>query len=58
MVAGAPAGPAERPADEDLRAAVAEREAAGDSRRDAIQAVADEYGLRKREVYALVHAAQ
>ncbi len=56
VVAGAPAGPAERPADEDLRAAVAEREAAGDSRRDAIQAVAEAYGLRKREVYALVHA--
>lgn len=58
VVAGAPAGPPERPADEDLRAAVAEREAAGDSRRDAIQAVADAYGLRKREVYALVHAPQ
>ena len=56
VVAGAPAGPAERPADEDLRAAVAQREAAGDSRRDAIQAVADEYGLRRRDVYALVHA--
>ncbi|MEU7902594.1 16S rRNA (cytidine(1402)-2'-O)-methyltransferase [Actinoplanes sp. NPDC049118] len=56
VVAGAPAGPAERPADEELRAAVAEREAAGASRRDAIQAVADAYGLRKREVYALVHA--
>ncbi|MET8147046.1 16S rRNA (cytidine(1402)-2'-O)-methyltransferase [Actinoplanes sp. NPDC049668] len=56
VVAGAPAGPAERPADEDLRAAVAEREAGGASRRDAIQAVADAYGLRKREVYALVHA--
>jgi len=58
VVAGAPARPGERPADEELRAAVAEREAAGDSRRDAIQAVADAYGLRKREVYALVHAAQ
>jgi 16S rRNA (cytidine1402-2'-O)-methyltransferase len=57
VVAGAPAGPAERPADEELRAAVAEREAAGDTRRDAIQAVADAYGLRKREVYALVHTA-
>ncbi|GID94386.1 16S rRNA (cytidine(1402)-2'-O)-methyltransferase [Amorphoplanes digitatis] len=56
VVAGAPAGPAERPADEELRAAVAEREAGGASRRDAIQAVADAYGLRKREVYALVHA--
>jgi len=58
VVAGAPARPAERPADEELRAAVAEREAAGDTRRDAIQAVADAYGLRRREVYALVHADQ
>jgi 16S rRNA (cytidine1402-2'-O)-methyltransferase len=57
VVAGAPAGPAERPADEELRAAVAEREAAGATRRDAIQTVADAYGLRKREVYALVHAS-
>jgi 16S rRNA (cytidine1402-2'-O)-methyltransferase len=55
VVGGAPAAPAERPADQDLRAAVAEREAAGDSRRDAITAVAQRYGLRKREVYALVH---
>ncbi len=58
VVAGAPAGPAERPPEADLRAAVAEREAAGDSRRDAIQAVADRYGLRKREVYTLVHTAE
>jgi 16S rRNA (cytidine1402-2'-O)-methyltransferase len=58
VVAGATPGPAERPADAELRAAVARREAAGDSRRDAIQAVAEEYGLRKREVYALVHAPQ
>jgi 16S rRNA (cytidine1402-2'-O)-methyltransferase len=58
VVAGAPPRPDDRPADVELRAAVAAREAAGDSRRDAIQAVADEYGLRKREVYALVHAAQ
>jgi 16S rRNA (cytidine1402-2'-O)-methyltransferase len=57
VVAGAPDRPEDRPADEELRAAVAEREAAGDSRRDAIQAVADAYGLRKREVYALVHAS-
>jgi 16S rRNA (cytidine1402-2'-O)-methyltransferase len=55
VVAGAPVGPVEAPADDDLRAAVAEREAAGASRRDAIQAVADEYGLKKRVVYALVH---
>jgi len=58
VVAGAPTGPAERPADADLRAAVAEREAAGASRRDAIQAVADAYGLRRREVYTLVHAPE
>ncbi|WP_250027869.1 16S rRNA (cytidine(1402)-2'-O)-methyltransferase [Paractinoplanes maris] len=55
VVGGAPPRPAERPADDDLRAAVAELEAAGSSRRDAIQVVADEYGIRKREVYALVH---
>jgi 16S rRNA (cytidine1402-2'-O)-methyltransferase len=58
VVAGAPPSSAERPPDEELRTAVARREAAGDSRRDAIQAVADEYGLRKRELYALVHAPQ
>ncbi len=56
VVAGATPGPAERPPDDELRTAVARREAAGDSRRDAIQAVADEYGLRKRDVYALVHS--
>jgi 16S rRNA (cytidine1402-2'-O)-methyltransferase len=58
VVAGAPARAAERPADDELRAAVARREAAGDSRRDAITAIADEYGLKKRDVYALVHATQ
>ncbi|AEV88680.1 hypothetical protein ACWT_7669 [Actinoplanes sp. SE50] len=56
VIGGAPAGPAARPADDELRAAVAGREAAGDSRRDAIQAVADEYGLKKRDVYTVVHA--
>jgi 16S rRNA (cytidine1402-2'-O)-methyltransferase len=56
VVAGASASAAERPSDEELRAAVAEREAAGVSRRDAIQAVADEYSLRRRELYELVHA--
>jgi 16S rRNA (cytidine1402-2'-O)-methyltransferase len=55
VVAGAPAGPPERPADDELRAEVASREAAGATRRDAIQAVAEEFGLKKREVYALVH---
>ncbi|MDT5030263.1 MAG: rRNA (cytidine1402-2-O)-methyltransferase [Actinoplanes sp.] len=58
VVGGAPARPEDRPADGELRAAVAQREAAGESRRDAIQAVADAYGLRKRAVYALVHAGQ
>jgi 16S rRNA (cytidine1402-2'-O)-methyltransferase len=53
VVAGA--GPADRPSDDELRAAVAQREAAGTSRRDAIAAVAHEYGLPKREVYALIH---
>jgi 16S rRNA (cytidine1402-2'-O)-methyltransferase len=58
VVGGAPPGPAEPPPDEELRAAVADREAAGDTRRDAITAVADAYGLKKRDVYALVHAVQ
>jgi len=57
VVAGAPAGPPPRPTDDELRAEVAEREAAGASRRDAIQAVADDFGLKKREVYNLVHHA-
>jgi 16S rRNA (cytidine1402-2'-O)-methyltransferase len=56
VVGGAPAGPVSRPPDEELRAAVARREAAGDSRRDAIQAIADQYGLKKRDVYTLVHS--
>jgi 16S rRNA (cytidine1402-2'-O)-methyltransferase len=56
VVAGAAARPPEPPTDDDLRAAAAEREAAGDSRRDAIAAVALEYGLRRRDVYAVVHA--
>jgi 16S rRNA (cytidine1402-2'-O)-methyltransferase len=58
VVGGAPPSTAEPPPDEELRTAVARREAAGDSRRDAIQAVADEYGLKKRDVYALVHSPQ
>lgn len=56
VVGGAPAGPPPRPDDDELRAAVAGREAAGDTRRDAIQAVADAYGLKKRDIYGLVHA--
>ncbi|WP_329104583.1 16S rRNA (cytidine(1402)-2'-O)-methyltransferase [Micromonospora sp. NBC_01699] len=55
VVAGASATPAVRPSDADLRAAVADREAAGVSRRDAITEIATGYGLRRREVYAVVH---
>ena len=55
VVAGAVAGPAERPDDDELRAAVAQREAVGVTRRDAIAEVATEYNLKKRDVYALVH---
>ncbi|WP_285684074.1 16S rRNA (cytidine(1402)-2'-O)-methyltransferase [Actinoplanes sp. NBRC 103695] len=58
VLGGAPVTAAERPADDVLRAAVAGREAAGDSRRDAITAVATAHGLRRREVYALVHSDQ
>lgn len=55
VVAGA-SGPArQRPDDETLRAAVAAREATGRSRRDAVTEVAVEYGLRRREVYDIVH---
>jgi len=53
VVAGAPAAPPTRPSDDELRAAVAERTGSGMSRRDAVAAVAAEYGLPKREVYAL-----
>jgi 16S rRNA (cytidine1402-2'-O)-methyltransferase len=41
--------------DESLRAAVAEREEAGMSRKDAIVEVARSAGVPKRQVYALVH---
>ncbi len=57
VVAGAPPRAAQRPDDDTLRAAVAQREAAGATRRDAIAEVASEYGLRKRDVYALVHSS-
>lgn len=54
VVAGAPAAAPVRPADDELRAAVAELEASGTPRRDAIVAVARQYGLPRREVYNLV----
>jgi 16S rRNA (cytidine1402-2'-O)-methyltransferase len=54
VVAGAPVAGPVRPADAELRAAVARRESAGTSRREAIAAVAQEYGLPRREVYNLI----
>jgi 16S rRNA (cytidine1402-2'-O)-methyltransferase len=56
VVAGAPARPAEPPGDEALRAEVAARQAAGESRRDAVAAVAAAHGIARRALYALVHA--
>jgi 16S rRNA (cytidine1402-2'-O)-methyltransferase len=55
VVAGASPGAAVPTDDESLRAAVAEREAAGTSRMEAIVEVARTAGLPKRHVYALVH---
>ncbi|HZN20191.1 MAG TPA: 16S rRNA (cytidine(1402)-2'-O)-methyltransferase [Micromonosporaceae bacterium] len=54
VVAGAAPAAAERPTDAQLRAAVAGLESTGTTRRDAITAIAQQYGLRRREVYALV----
>jgi 16S rRNA (cytidine1402-2'-O)-methyltransferase len=50
VVAGAPPPP---PDPETLRAAVAARQAAGASHRDAVAAVAQEYGVRRRDLYEL-----
>ncbi|MEV4618096.1 16S rRNA (cytidine(1402)-2'-O)-methyltransferase [Asanoa sp. NPDC049573] len=58
VVAGAPPAAATRPDDEALRAEVAAAEAEGLSRRDAIAAVAERHGVRRREVYTIVHAPQ
>ncbi|MFI5840771.1 16S rRNA (cytidine(1402)-2'-O)-methyltransferase [Catenuloplanes sp. NPDC051500] len=54
VVAGAVPTAADRPSDEQLKAEVAEEEATGVSRRDAVTAVATLHGLRRREVYNLV----
>ncbi len=54
VVAGAPEAAAVRPTDADLRAEVAELEAEGTARRDAIATVARAHGLPRREVYNLV----
>jgi 16S rRNA (cytidine1402-2'-O)-methyltransferase len=55
VVAGVPAGPSIDNDDESLRDAVATREDAGMSRKDAIVEVAKQAGVPKREVYNLVH---
>jgi 16S rRNA (cytidine1402-2'-O)-methyltransferase len=56
VVAGATPGAGVPTDDESLRSAVAEREAAGTSRKEAIVAVAREAGVPRRHVYNLVHA--
>lgn len=56
VVGGAPAAPAAAAADEDLLSAVLARTEEGLSRRDAIAAVAREYGVPRRRVYALATA--
>jgi 16S rRNA (cytidine1402-2'-O)-methyltransferase len=55
VVAGAP-GAAPVTTAEEAAAVVADREAAGMDRKDAIAAVADESGLPKRDIYAAVVA--
>ncbi len=57
VVTGAPGGPSIENDEESLRAAVARREEAGMSRKDAIVEVAKLAGVPKREVYNLVHGA-
>ena len=55
VVAGAPEAARMPTDDESLRAAVAEREATGMSRKEAIVEVARSAGVSRREVYNLVH---
>jgi 16S rRNA (cytidine1402-2'-O)-methyltransferase len=55
VVAGATPGAGVPTDDESLRAAVAEREATGLSRKDAIAETAREAGVPRRDVYNLVH---
>ncbi|HET6212656.1 MAG TPA: 16S rRNA (cytidine(1402)-2'-O)-methyltransferase [Micromonosporaceae bacterium] len=52
VVAGAPTAMA-RPSDVELRSAIANLHASGTSRRDAITEVARQYGLSRRDVYAV-----
>jgi 16S rRNA (cytidine1402-2'-O)-methyltransferase len=55
VVSGVPGGPSIDNDERSLRDAVAEREEAGMSRKDAIVEVARQAGVPKREVYNLVH---
>jgi 16S rRNA (cytidine1402-2'-O)-methyltransferase len=57
VVAGAPAGPDLAGDPDSLRAAVADLEAEGTSRKEAIVDVARRAGVPKREVYNLVHGS-
>jgi 16S rRNA (cytidine1402-2'-O)-methyltransferase len=57
VVAGAPVA-VDRPADGDLLAAVAQREAAGTPRKEAIVEVAKAHNVPKRDVYNLVVASK
>jgi 16S rRNA (cytidine1402-2'-O)-methyltransferase len=58
VVAGAPEQLVVRPDDAGLRALVADHEATGTARKEAIALVARRYGLPKREVYQAVIAAK
>ena len=57
VVTGVPGGPSIENDEASLRAAVAQREEAGMSRKDAIVEVAKLAGVPKRDVYNLVHGA-
>jgi len=56
VVGGSPPAAPARPSDSALREEVAAAEATGMSRRDAITAVANRHGVRRRDVYGVVHA--
>ena len=58
VVGGAPERPEERPDDAELARRVAAREAAGERRKEAIAAVAQQAGLPKREVFDAVVAGK
>jgi 16S rRNA (cytidine1402-2'-O)-methyltransferase len=53
VVAGAPADPLAHPDEQALRDAVTDRMAGGATHREAVAAVAREYGVSRREVYQL-----